>query len=383
MMAYPQMSAGAQMGGMMGGAATTGTAQGGHVTANPTNALASNQTAPSGFGGMTGYGGFAMPMMLSPVFLAFGMPVVFQGSQAQPPVAQAPAAQEAPQVEVPPPVPDPVETAPVSVDSPTIDVVPTTEPGPSLPNLPIAQLNADDFASYKSIEKSKQQETTLSLELKTLDGDIISLNFSQLDSMQMSEFRGKTLEGGRVRDSGFTEQTDRVVNMSVDGSISAEEQAAIDEVLSTVISVVNSFFSGDMDQAVDKLKAMNFDLGELAELSLDMTMSKSAQVSRAYHDGGDHMHDLKARDADISRAIEFMASAQKRLIDVAKSVFDEPSAAKLVRSLVPPMLSEPFGELRQQIVAANESLPASADEADSSDTATAQADDESDEPGAS
>ncbi len=322
--------------------------------------------------------GIAMPMMvMAPVLMAVGYPMVFQGSVAQPPVADAQTkstAVEPPPTPVETPVvdiPDPVSPPPVDTDGVTIDVVPEAETqSPTLPNLPITELGAEDFAKYRLVEKDRQQETQLSLSLTTQDGDKISLNFSQLDTMEMSRFSGQTLDGERVKDSSFREASDRVVNMDVVGDLSAEEKAAVDSVLSTIVEAVNKFFTGDVGDAVAKLKQMDFDGQQLAELSLNMSMSKSADVTKAYHNGDNYLHDLKNRDADVNQALEFLASEQKRLIDVAKGFFDAPSAAKLVRSLVPPMLSEPFAQLREQ-VATNELVEAANSSEDASDAAPA------------
>ena len=360
----PMAAAGAGQG--MVANATSNPNGAGHVTANPTNSTAAGASPAmagyGGYGGVGGYAGYAMPvMMMAPVFLQMGYPMVFQGSVAQPPAAD-PVAATSDDVEVPtsPTAPTPeiqtaaVPDAPVNTDGAVIDVVPQPDPdkpSASLPSLPISSLQADDFADYKLIEKSRQQETNLSFSLTTKDGDQITLNFSQIDATATMRFNGETLEGDTMRDSSFTEESERVVNMDVVGDLSDDEKAAIDKVMSTVIEAVNSFFTGKTGDAVAKLKAMDFDGAQLAEMSLNMSLSKSATVSKAYHDGSDYLHDLKNRDADIGQALEFMATEQKRLIDMAKNMLDAPSAAKLVRSLVPPMMSEPFAELAQQIAA--------------------------------
>ena len=360
----PMAAAGAGQG--MVANATSNPNGAGHVTANPTNSTAAGASPAmagyGGYGGVGGYAGYAMPvMMMAPVFLQMGYPMVFQGSVAQPPAAD-PVAATSDDVEVPtsPTAPAPeiqtaaVPDAPVNTDGTVIDVVPQPDPdkpSASLPSLPISSLQADDFADYKLIEKSRQQETNLSFSLTTKDGDQITLNFSQIDATSTMRFNGETLEGDTMRDSSFTEESERVVNMDVVGDLSDDEKAAIDKVMSTVIEAVNSFFTGKTGDAVATLKAMDFDGAQLAEMSLNMSLSKSATVSKAYHDGSDYLHDLKNRDADIGQALEFMATEQKRLIDMAKNMLDAPSAAKLVRSLVPPMMSEPFAELAQQIAA--------------------------------
>ncbi|MCR9258372.1 MAG: hypothetical protein NXH95_01525 [Pseudomonadaceae bacterium] len=332
-----------------------------HVTANPTNSTASaampSMAGYGGYGGVGGYAGYAMPMMMmAPVFLQMGYPMVFQGSVAQPPAAVAEpeevAVPSSPQPATPDIQTDAVPDAPVVTDSPVIDVVPQSDPdqpSSSLPSLPISSLQADDFADYKLIEKSKQTETNLSFSLTTKEGDQITLNFSQIDATSTMRFNGETLEGGTMKDSSFTEESERIVNMDVVGDLSEDEKAAIDKVMATVIEAVNAFFTGKTGDAVAKLKAMDFDGAQLAELSLNMSLSKSASVSKAYHDGVDYLHDLKNRDADIGQALEFMATEQKRMIDMAKDLLDAPSAAKLIRSLVPPMMSEPFAQLAEQI----------------------------------
>lgn len=361
MMAYPQMMGDAGAMAAAPGAATDG----GHVTANPTNSMV-RQTG--GFeGGFGGYGGMGMPMMggfaapammMSPVFMVFGSPTVFGGSAAQPPIEAE--------------VPVPADTAQgsasdasdvvdiIDVEAPTVDVVP--------PSLPITQLDAEDFSRYRMVEKSRQQEATLSLELTTAEGDLISLDFSQIDSVEMSRFRGVSLEGEQIKERAYSENMERVVNMSVLGELNAEEQAAVDAVLSSVVEVVQQFFTGNVGQAMAKLKSMDFDAQQLSELSLNMSLTKSAQVSKAFHNGMDQLHDLKSRDSDIAQALDFLASEQKRLIDMAADVLDPPSAARLVRSLVPPMLSEPFAALRDEVAAgANAELIEAVDDGDSED----------------
>ena len=349
-----------------------------HITANPTSAF------QSGFGGFD-LGAFAAPGLgenagfgVSPVLIALGFPVLgFYGapvassgpapaqSSAEPlagddavvvddavvPVAEDGVAVEAPlQTQAPPPLevddsPNVIDVVPPAADSSTV---------PGLPTLPIAEVSAADFAKYRSTSTERQSEHNLSLQLSTLDGDSITLEFNQIDVQNSSDFSGKTLDGEKVTDQSFLDDSQRLVNIDVTGDLSDEERAAIDTVISSVIDVVTDFFSGNLDGAVNKLKALDFDTSQLAELSLQASVSKTAVVNQGYHDGVDQIHNLKSRDADIAQALDFLASEQRRLVDVAGSVLDTPSAAKLVKSLLPPLLSEPFADLQSELVSANE-----------------------------
>ena len=260
-------------------------------------------------------------------------------------------------------IPDPVAPPPVNTDPVVVDVVPE-EAVEDVPTtiMPIVELDGSEFAKYRSVEKSVQQETSLSFQLQTQDGDTITLDFSQIDSLDMSRLRARTVEGERVADETYTEDMERVVNMDVVGDLDDAEKAAIDSVLSSVVSAVQSFFSGNTGEAIAQLKAMDFDSAELAELSLNMSMTKSATISKSYLGEAEGLQDLMSRDANVGQALEFIASEQKRLIDLAKDVLDAPSAAKLVRSLVPPMMSDPFADLFEQ-VAANGAVEAPVEEA--------------------
>ena len=369
MMAQPQMLGGQIPGqvptqmieGQMatsGGAGSGGT--GGHVTANSTNSLQTN----AGFGGgQFGYTGGVgqMPMMMSPVLMALGFPVMmFGGAGMQTTTANQTAAEPA-LVDggvdnavvvddvladfTPPPVTDSVPPDPAIIDV----VPPGSSDSPTLPTLPIAEVSAADFSKYRLLETERKSESTLALQLTTQDGDLITLDFSQLDLQGMSRFNGKTVDGERVSDFSLIDDTERVVNMEVSGDLSAEEQVAIDAVLSSVIDVVQNFFSGDMEGAISKLKMMDFDGGQLAQLSLNMSMTKRAEISRGYHNGEDQLHHLKEKDAEIAKSLYFLGSEQKRLIEAASSVLDTPSAVKLIRTLMLPMLSEPFAELKDEI----------------------------------
>ncbi|MEM7078197.1 MAG: hypothetical protein AAF513_06155 [Pseudomonadota bacterium] len=355
MMAYPQM---AQAGAMGAFGAATGAPSGGHVTANPTNSMASSYG--QGYGGGMSAMPMAMPMFMSPVFVQMGMPMVYGGypqSQDAPAPAATPAGPaplDVPDEVVPEVVLDPeqVSDGVPQVTTPVVDVAPivSDDAAPdNLPTLPISRLEASDFARYRSVETLRSQETSLSLELRTKDGDLITLEFSQLDTAESFRFRGNTLEGQRMRDSGFSENSERLVNMDVVGELSDAERVAIDAVLDAVVSSVNSFFSGDMGGAVATLKNMEFDYSNLAELSLSMSSSRMVEVNKAYHNGDQAMHEMMNKDADVTKALEFMASEQKRLVDVAKSVLDDPSAARLVRELIPPLLAAPLDQLREKV----------------------------------
>lgn len=337
--------------------------QGGHVTTNPTNSQyngGGNYAAGGGGFAAGGFvGGFGMPVLMSPVMLQFGYPVAYGGT---PPATTPPSTEPGNPVVVDVPVDDPAPVEPpasstppsavppASVDDPVDDTQP---PATGLPSLPITQVPAEDFQRYRFVDVEKRAEYNIDFSLTTLEGDVISLSFNQLDIQERSGVRGVTVDGERVRGSDFTESTERLVNIEVDGSLSAEEQAAVDAVMNAVVEAVQNFFNGDTRGAVAKLKAMDFDLSQLGELSLSLRSSRSAELTRGYlspQQGQDQLN----KEADVLQALDFLASEQKRLVDVANDLFDTPSSTRLIKSLLPPLLSAPFSQLDAEIDAAQE-----------------------------
>ena len=357
-MAAPQMT------GMPGAAtaapgAMAAPESSGHVTANATNALSGG--AGSGYGAMgaanLGMAGmmampvgfaFAQPMVLMPVFFGFLPQMGPQPRPAQPAASPEPAAAPADVVDV-------AEVSQVEPEEPAALPAPPAPAAPEAadeaaeqpaPRLPIVEMAAEDFQRFRYSELAAELKTSLVLELKTAEGDTVKLDFSQLDLLERGKFSGRLAEGGMREETSFAEGTERVVNMGVEGELDDAERAAIDRVLSSVVDVANAFFHNDLAAALGKLKSLEFDTGTLAELSLQMSMSKSVEYARAR--GGAGMEDLQRmvdQDGEISRMVEFFASEQKRLIESAGEVLDRPSAVRMVKSLLPPMIDRPLEEL--------------------------------------
>lgn len=374
-----------------GAASAQASAGAGHTVANPTNSLATNPAAPQGpfgSGGQGGFGalgsfGYAAPTFLVPAIIPAGIPVMFAvGVFAFAPVVQNPAApapapnpapapvvDDAPDVVVPDaPAPDvDVPTLPPVVSEDVTDPPPADEPD-SQP--PVQVVSNPDFERYKESSSEQSLETALVLSLTTADGDEITLDFKQLDVMRSESFEGAKLAGGDVLRDDSDTSSDRYVTMNVVGEISDAEQAAIDAVLSSVTAVANEFFGGSYQDAMSTLAAMDFDSSQLSELSLSMTMTRSSAVTNGYREGGDQLDQLMNKGGEIVEALEFLATEQRRMIDQAKEVLDDGSAAKLVRGLMPLMLEDTVGKLRDQVAAADPVEPA----------ADAGADDVADEP---
>lgn len=380
----------------------------GHTVVNSTNALASSEAQGAGAlgagagvtqggagvaqGVVAGSFGYAQPAFLVPAILPVGLPVfiavgvfAFASPIAAPQPTPVASPGPAPTPAVPPATDKapPAADAPVSGEPPVIDVPPVTTPAAKDDTpAPVVSLSNPEFARYAERFETQSLTSELVLSLRTAEGDEISLNFKQLDVLQTETFSGQQLSGERVRRDDESESSERFVTIEVDGDLSAEERAAIDRVIAGVTDVANQFFSGAYDEARTQLASLDFDASTLSELSLNLTTTRQADIARSYRGDADPLDQLRNRGGEIVQALEFLATEQRQLIDSAKDVFDDASAARLVRTLVPSLLADAVSDLRDEIAEsgtdaladAAEDAPAEAARADAAASAAARED---------
>ena len=334
--------------GLTAGGAAASAAQSGHQVSNPTNAL-----VPGNGAAANPYQSAIGPALLAPGYVGVAVPVVFAlpvfaAYLPQPaPVAQTPGGAEPPApapapAVANPPLPEPVSPEPIEpVTVQPIDVVPTPDETDEPPPVVVKPVTNAELANYQQTRIESSLTTELTLSLTTLEGDEISLDFSSLDVLRSNRVAGEGLDGADVLRESDGEEIERLVNMNVDGDLSAAESAAIDELLGGIAEVAQAFFSGAMNEAVDQLRNLDFDTATLSELSLRMSMTQKTVTNSGYRDAPDALDQLTAGGGEVLQALDFLASEQRRLIEQAQEIFDDESAVRAVTSLLPPLLENP------------------------------------------
>ena len=203
----------------------------------------------------------------------------------------------------------------------------------------IKKLGVDDFASLRSRTVDRSRESSLVLKLTTQEGDLVELTFRQLDVLTQTRLKGVTDSGDRVRATDTTGNSQRNVNMQITGDLSDAEKSAIDSVLQNVIDVANQFFHGDLQAAMGKMADAQIDTSQLAEVSLKMSMSQNREMNKVTVGDDGKIQQMAHRDSGASQALEFLADQQQTLITAAKTQFDDHSAVKLVKQLLPALIA--------------------------------------------
>ncbi|MEM1433561.1 MAG: hypothetical protein AAGG11_05860 [Pseudomonadota bacterium] len=330
----------------------------GHTVVNSTNALqsgpatgaaASGSPAPAplpaaSFGG--GFaGGYLVPAFAAPVmvpgFFVVAVPYAVAAPQGgQPPVPDsAPAPSTGADVE---PAPTPVPAAPAPVTAaPVIDVVPAADEA--------ARADAADTPQSRALTRlyDGRSEVSFALSLTTLEGDTVSIDFRQAASAAQGVVIDGDGEEWLQRDPA-AEREDSF-QLTIEGNLNVEERRAIDALMDEVLALSDAFFRGDDRAVTQGLMTLNLDGQTLSEMALSLTVTQSVEVQRGYGRELDALDQLRRSGGERLATLEYLASAQKQLIDQAREIFDAPSAVRFVRDALGPLLQGAMDSLNDAL----------------------------------
>ncbi len=143
-----------------------------------------------------------------------------------------------------------------------------SRPEPAPPVTPV--FGAQNLAGLSGFAA---QENTFAFSLTTADGDKIEILASALKAGELKQGEGGT-------QVSYAEQN--AFAFSVDGELDEDELKAVNDLLSQVNNVAESFFGGNLEQAFDQAINMGFDTDEIKDFSLKLTQTSTTQVQSAY-----------------------------------------------------------------------------------------------------
>ena len=195
---------------------------------------------------------------------------------------------------------------------------------------PLQNLDAQSFGRLTAQQFAAAERSALSFELTTQDGGRVSFQFEQLDYQRYAE------AGGNSESAALTE---RAVTLSVVGDLSPDELAAIDQAIASVTDLAGRFFGGDLSQPAAVLAGLDIDAGQLAEFSLNMTQTQSAELTRVFEPAASRLSGIAARQPGVGELLEQLGEGQRRFIDSLSEVLDASSAVGFARGIVPELIS--------------------------------------------
>jgi len=122
---------------------------------------------------------------------------------------------------------------------------------------------------------------SLQLEIMTAEGDRVAISLSDARAVQLAAYRAADSAATAVS-LGASISARGNLAYTLEGELSAEETAAIEELLGRVDQLAGRFFSGDMDGLLGQVGGFGFDIEELASFSLSMDMTQTVRATAAY-----------------------------------------------------------------------------------------------------
>ncbi len=180
---------------------------------------------------------------------------------------------------------------------------------------------------------SSHTERNLSLQIKTQDGDIITLSMESMRSSSQSASIDRSSDGTRFSSTHQTQARDSI-QFSVEGHLDEEEQQALNALIKKVDRFSDKFFDGNMSNILQHVSKLGFDTEEIAGFSLSLSQIETRQASIAYRnvaqldDASDTATATSNPDQQIPALGDFMQGFADLLTQFRSSpLFAEPDEA--------------------------------------------------------
>lgn len=126
-----------------------------------------------------------------------------------------------------------------------------------------------------------QKAEAFSLDLRTQDGDKITVSFAQQNAYE-SSLGAYSGEDGQAAVFNIDRSAQSQYRFSIEGELDADEMDAIQDLIKDVSLIADDFFSGDVQSAFQQASEFQMDTSELASMHLRLTRSEQYSAASAY-----------------------------------------------------------------------------------------------------
>jgi hypothetical protein len=210
-------------------------------------------------------------------------------------------------------------------------------------------LNASEIGFHDNALEHKSRSVSLDavvfseLNLKTSEGDLVSLSFVGEQSLSESSTQTRTQANGTIQEFSSLAQAATAYSLTVQGDLNAEELAAINKLSEEITPLVREFFANGEFKLEESANVLAYNLGVLqeAELALERTVVANFATRTVTHfpeDGGDITNvetlPTQAPELEIGGIRDFPALVKATLDAVFKSEAGQvPEQDSILKSL--------------------------------------------------
>ncbi|MFT5692867.1 MAG: hypothetical protein ACI92E_002203 [Oceanicoccus sp.] len=207
--------------------------------------------------------------------------------------------------------------------------------GGVLPSQSAAQQKVTEFSQLQTVAagyaESYRRNENVDLQLKTNDGDIVTLSFSggHSSEVQASFYSDQSSALYALQQSSSSSAN---FSLSIQGELDEGEIAALNELLSEVGALSGEFFKGDFQTAYAMALDFELDFSEFSQFSLDLALTTHTQIVDSYvaeetsgygENSSFGSVDLPKINAQLFDNITIMIDHMTKLLEKAEK-FDDP-----------------------------------------------------------
>lgn len=172
-------------------------------------------------------------------------------------------------------------------------------------------LNNNNSISSMSTELYAASSRTSDIMITTLDGDKVSISFSDIQQVEQNERYVRDNEQGEMFESSNSTYRSSNFSYTIEGDISEDEQKAIAELIKDVNALQKDFFKGDIEKAFDHAVNLGFDSSQISEFSMELYQSKTTRVSQTYNEVANaDQEESPSQDKALRPLLDFVKQLQ-------------------------------------------------------------------------
>ncbi|WP_293268736.1 DUF5610 domain-containing protein [Neptunomonas sp.] len=156
----------------------------------------------------------------------------------------------------------------------TLDALGAIAPGQKTPE--------DAQVSRLMAAERYQEAETLSLKVKTQDGDEVTIKFANTSQYESSFGIEKDQHGNSQSLLNISRNESSSYQFSVEGDLDNDEIDALQDLIKDVNEISNEFFDGDVQKAFDMASEFRMDKTELSSMNLRLTQSEQYSAVAKY-----------------------------------------------------------------------------------------------------
>lgn len=159
------------------------------------------------------------------------------------------------------------------------------------------------------------------LELTTKEGDKVSISFNQNQSAGFSYDQSNS-DNGFSQSLSLSSFSSKSFSYTVEGDLSDDEKAAIGNLVSQIADVQESFFGNNIEEAYQRVSALNVDFNQISSVSLELTQTQTVatQSYKAIENMDSNIGNLASIKDDIDKVSNFMEQIKALKDDADESL---------------------------------------------------------------